>query len=200
MVMDGFTIWFTGLSGSGKTTLAHMLVDELKDMGRKVELLDGDVIRTNLSKGLGFSKEDRDENIRRVGFVCELLSRNGIIAIAACISPYKDIRDSHRGKIDRFFEVFTKCSIEECIKRDPKGNYKKVLSGEIKNYTGIDDPYEEPSDHEITVETDKESPEESLRKIINKLKELKFLPDCRSHCDKEEEKIIKDRLKSLGYL
>ena len=157
MKEKGFTIWFTGLSGSGKTTLSKMLESELRRRGiQKVELLDGDVIRTHLSKGLGFSKEDRDANIKRIGFVCKLLSRNGVVAIAAAISPYREARDFNRKEIGDFVEVYCKCPLEICIRRDVKGLYRKALAGEIKNYTGVDDPYEEPLKPEVILETDRE--------------------------------------------
>jgi len=198
--MKGVTIWFTGLSGAGKSTVAQIVYSKLKEKGYKVEILDGDVIRTNLSKGLGFSKEDRDENVKRVGFVCELLTRNDVIAIAVLISPYKEVRDYNRKRIGRFIEVYTKCPLEECIKRDPKGNYKKALAGEIKNYTGIDDPYEEPENPEVILETDKETPEESAQKVLDKLIELHYLEDTDFGISKEEEEKIKERLSSLGYL
>ena len=198
--MRGVTIWFTGLSGSGKSTVAQIVYKELKKEGHKVEILDGDVIRTNLSKGLGFSKEGRDENIKRVGFVCDLLTRNGVIAIAVCISPYKEIRDFNRKRIGNFVEVYTKCSLDECIRRDPKGNYKKALAGEIKNYTGIDDPYEEPESPEVLVETDKSTPEECAKKVLATLQQLHYLEKKEMEISSEEEEKIKDRLKSLGYL
>ena len=198
--MKGVTIWFTGLSGSGKTTIAQIVYNQLKKEDYKVEILDGDVIRTNLSKGLGFSKVDRDENIKRVGFVCELLTRNEVIAIAVCISPYREIRDFNRKYIGSFVEVYTKCSLEECIKRDPKGNYKKALAGEIKNYTGIDDPYEEPLNPEVLVETDKENPEQSAKKVLDKLRQLHYLKKKEAEISSEEEERIKERLRSLGYL
>jgi len=171
----GFTLWFTGLSGSGKSTLSNMIAERLRQRGAKVELLDGDVIRTNLSKGLGFSKEDRDTNIRRIGFVCELLSRNGVIAIAAAISPYRAVREEVRSKIKNFVEVYTCCPLEVLIQRDPKGLYKKALAGEIQNFTGISDPYEPPLNPEVIVYTDRETPEESVEKIWSKLKELKLI-------------------------
>ncbi|MBN2119862.1 MAG: adenylyl-sulfate kinase [Candidatus Omnitrophica bacterium] len=198
--MKGVTIWFTGLSGSGKSTIAQIVYKELKKAGYKVEILDGDVIRTNLSKGLGFSKEGRDENIKRVGFVCDLLTRNGVIAIAVCISPYREIRDFNRKRIGNFVEVYTKCSLDECIKRDPKGNYKKALAGEIKNYTGIDDPYEEPENPEVMVETDKTTPEECARVVLDVLVKLHYLEKKDIEVSSEEEEKIKQRLKSLGYL
>jgi adenylyl-sulfate kinase len=171
----GFTIWFTGLSGSGKTTASRLVEKELRARGFKVEVLDGDVVRENLSKGLGFSKEDRDTNIRRIGFVCELLTRNDVVAIAAAISPYREIRDENRARIGRFVEVYCKCPVEILAGRDVKGLYKKALNGEIKNFTGVDDPYEEPRNPEVVIETDKETPEESAAKVIAKLEELGYV-------------------------
>jgi len=162
----GFTLWFTGLSGSGKSTLAGMIMPELQRRGRKVEILDGDEVRTNLSKGLGFSKEDRDTNIKRIGYVCHLLSRNGVVAISAAISPYRSVRDHNRQLIGNFIEVYVRCSIEALTRRDVKGLYKKALAGEIKNFTGISDPYEEPENPEIIVDSEKETEEESLNKIL----------------------------------
>ncbi len=169
----GFTIWLTGLSGSGKTTLARLLITELKAHDVKVELLDGDEVRTNLSGGLGFSKEDRDTNIRRIGYVSRLLSRNGVGVITAAISPYREIRDEVRHLITRdgaeFIEVYVQCPIDVLIERDVKGLYKRALAGEIKEFTGVSDPYEEPLNPEVTVKTDCESVEESANKIIAEL-------------------------------
>ena len=198
----GFTIWFTGLSGSGKTTLSNRLDSELRRRGiLKIELLDGDVIRTHLSKGLGFSKEDRDANIKRIGFVCKLLSRNGVVAIAAAISPYREIRDVNRMEIGDFVEVYCKCPLEVCIRRDVKGLYRKALAGEIRNYTGVDDPYEEPLKPEVTLETDRETPEQSVMKIIQKLEVLGYLPPAEEGVyTAEEEEKVKKRLEDLGYL
>src|SRR3989338_20806 len=172
---QGVTIWFTGLSGSGKSTIARILEKRLRAMGRKVEVFDGDVVRTNLSKGLGFSKEDRDTNIKRIGFVCHLLTRNDIIAISAAISPYREVRDYNRSLIGNFVEVYTKCSLDECAKRDVKGLYQKAMRGEIKGFTGVDDPYEEPLHPEVVCETDKETPEESAEKVLNKLEALGYI-------------------------
>ena len=174
MSQRGFTIWFTGLSGAGKSTLANLLEPELKARGCKVEILDGDVIRTNLSKGLGFSKEDRDTNIRRIGFVCNLLARNDVVAVAAAISPYKEVRDELRREIQNFVEVFVECPIDVLAERDVKGLYRKALAGEIKNFTGIDDPYEPPTNPEVTVHSDLETPQQSLAKILAKLEELEL--------------------------
>ena len=165
----GFTLWFTGLSGAGKSTLAHHIAQELRQRGLKVEILDGDEVRTNLSKGLGFSKEDRDTNIKRIGYVCKLLSRNGVVAISAAISPYKEVRDFNREQIGQFVEIYVKCSIEELTRRDVKGLYKKALAGEIKNFTGVSDPYEAPERPEITVDSGAESVEDSLRTILGYL-------------------------------
>lgn len=175
MEHKGFTLWFTGLSGAGKTTVSEILIKRLRDEGAKVEVLDGDVVRTNLSKGLGFSKEDRDTNIKRIGFVCELLSRNGVIAIAAAISPYRDVRDSVRSTIEHFVEVYAHCPMETLIERDVKGLYKKALAGEIKNFTGVSDPYEPPLNPEVSIDSSKETPEESADKIWAKLVELGLL-------------------------
>jgi adenylyl-sulfate kinase len=172
---SGFTIWFTGLSGAGKTTIAEQLERVLRDRGCKVESLDGDVVRTHLSKGLGFSKEDRDTNIRRIGFVCNLLSRNGVVAIASAISPYRDVRDEVRADIGNFVEVYVKCPLEVLAERDVKGLYKKAMAGEIENFTGVSDPYEEPLNAEVVLETDKETETESLNKLIAKLEELGYL-------------------------
>ena len=163
---QGFTIWFTGLSGAGKSTIAGLLEQELRSRGRLVEVLDGDVVRTHLSKGLGFSRADRDTNILRIGWVCEVLSRNGVVAIAAAISPYRATRDKVRARIDKFVEVFVDCPIDACIDRDVKGLYRKALAGEIKEFTGVSDPYEAPLNPEITVHTDRETPAESAARII----------------------------------
>jgi adenylylsulfate kinase len=198
----GFTLWFTGLSGSGKSTLAQAVEKELLERGINTEILDGDVIRTNLSKGLGFSKEDRDINIRRVGFVCNLLTRNGACAIAACISPYQAIRDENREMIGRFVEVYCKAPLEALVERDVKGLYKKALAGEIKGFTGVDDPYEEPPHPEIVVETSKETVEQSVAKIIRTLELMGFIEPSQSETEysEEEEEEIKKRLADLGYI
>ena len=169
----GFTLWLTGLSGAGKTTLANRITNELSERGVKVEVLDGDEVRTNLSKGLGFSKEDRDINIRRIGYVCRLLARNGVGAVSAAISPYRLVRDEVRRTIEQdgvgFIEVFVHCPIEILIERDVKGLYKKALAGEIKGFTGISDEYESPLAPDVIVETDCETIEESTSKIIAEL-------------------------------
>ena len=176
MEQQGFTLWFTGLSGAGKTTVSRRVAEELRARGMKVEVLDGDVVRENLSKGLGFSKEDRDTNIRRIGWVCEVLSRNGVVAIGAAISPYRAIRDEIRLKVRHFVEVYTECPIEVLAERDVKGLYKKALRGEIKNFTGVDDPYEPPLNPEVIIHSDRESVEESVGRVIQKLEELGYIP------------------------
>ena len=165
----GFILWFTGLSGAGKSTLAEYLEPILRERGTRVEVLDGDVVRTNLSKGLGFSKEDRDTNIRRIGFVAELLARNGVCAITAAISPYAAIRDEIRDRSTNFVEVYVEAPLDVLEDRDTKGLYKKARAGEIKNFTGISDPYEAPKDPEVTVHTADESIEDSARKVLDYL-------------------------------
>jgi adenylyl-sulfate kinase len=173
----GFTLWFTGLSGSGKSTIAHLLETELRNRGHKVEVLDGDVVRTHLSKGLGFSKEDRDTNILRIGWVCEVLSRNDVVAIGAAISPYRAIRDQVRANIGRFVEVYVEAPLEVLADRDVKGLYRKAMAGEIKGFTGVDDPYEEPLNPEVICHSDgSETPEESAAKVLAKLEELGYSP------------------------
>lgn len=171
----GFTVWFTGLPCAGKTTIADLVEQHIKETGRSVEVFDGDIIRQNLSKGLGFSKEDRDTNIHRVGFICNLLTRNGVANIVACVSPYRQVRDENRRLIGNFIEVYVKCPVEVCIERDVKGLYKKALASEIKGFTGVDDPYEEPLMPEVVCETDKETPQESCEKVLTKLREMKYL-------------------------
>jgi len=174
---QGFTVWFTGLSGAGKTTISDAIEPLLRERGiTKLEKLDGDVVRTNLSKGLGFSKEDRDTNIRRIGWVAEVLTRNGVCVIASAISPYREIRDEVRGKIGDFVEVYVKCSIPELTKRDVKGLYEKALKGEIANFTGISDPYEEPLNPEVTVDTEAEPLEESVGKVLAALEAKGYIP------------------------
>ena len=176
MTNRGVTIWLTGLSGAGKTTIANRLEPELRARGKvKVEVMDGDVIRTNLSKGLGFSKEDRDTNIRRIGFVSNLLTRNGVTTVVAAISPYRDVRDEVRHSIGEFVEVYVSCPLEVLIKRDAKGLYVKALKGEITNFTGVSDPYEEPLHPEVTLHTDEEAVDESVGKIIQKLQDMGYL-------------------------
>ena len=187
---QGFTLWFTGLSGAGKTTLTNALVPQLRARGAKIEALDGDEVRTNLSKGLGFSKEDRDANIRRIGYVSRLLARNGVGVIAAAISPYREIHDEVRGSIEAdgavFVEVFVKASLDSLISRDVKGLYKKALAGEITQFTGVSDPYEEPLDPDLVVETDRETIEESAAKILARLEELNLIATAQRASDAME--------------
>jgi adenylylsulfate kinase len=181
----GFTIWLTGLSGAGKSTLSEVIELRLRKRGRNVEVLDGDIVRTHLSKGLGFSKEDRDTNIKRIAFVCGLLTRNGVACVSAAISPYRETRDWARAHIGNFVEVYVKCPIEVCRQRDVKGLYKLADEGKIKGFTGVDDPYEEPLHPELIVETDKETVEESVARIFARLEELGYLSKEDVHEDVE---------------
>ena len=171
----GVTIWLTGLSGAGKTTLAERLTPELERRGHRVESLDGDVVRTHLSKGLGFTREDRDENIRRIAWVAALGTRHGATMLVSAISPYTDGRREARDQIGQFVEVYVKCSLDELIERDPKGLYARALAGEIENFTGVNDPYEAPVSPEIVVETDMESVEQSAARILDGLERLGYL-------------------------
>ena len=171
----GFVVWLTGIPGSGKTTIGDILIDRLRGMGRKVESLDGDEVRRNLSPDLGFSKEDRETHARRVAYVSKLLARNGVAVIVALISPYRSFREHVRSQIDDFVEVHVDASVEECIKRDPKGLYKKALAGEISDLTGLQDTYEVPETPEVWVPTEDQSPEESAGMIIEKLVHLGYL-------------------------
>lgn len=197
MMNTGFTIWFTGLSGAGKSTLSGVIEQRLKACGRNVEVLDGDIVRTHLSKGLGFSREDRDTNIKRIAFVCNLLTRNGVVSIAAAISPYREAREWARREIGNFVEVYVKCPLEVCRQRDLKGLYKLADEGKIKNLTGVDDPYEEPEHPELVIETDKETVEESAARILARLEELGYLEPEELY---EDVRSLTDHLAARGYL
>lgn len=176
MKQRGVTVWFTGLSGAGKTTIRMAVEQQLRDRGLKVEVLDGDIVRENLTKGLGFSKADRDENIRRIGFVAHLLSRNEVIVLVSAISPYRATREEVRQKIGDFVEVYVNAPLEVCEARDVKGLYKKARAGEIKQFTGIDDPYEPPLNPEIECKTDQETSEESAAKVLAYLEQQNYVP------------------------
>jgi adenylyl-sulfate kinase len=181
----GFVLWFTGMSGAGKSTVSRLVAERLRALGAKVEVLDGDEVREHLSKGLGFSKEDRDENIRRIGFVCELLARNGVIAIAAAISPYRAVREELRARIGGlveggFVEVYAECPVEVLAGRDVKGLYRKALAGQIGQFTGVSDPYEPPLDPEITIRSAEETPQESVDRIWATLERLGLISFDRS--------------------
>jgi adenylylsulfate kinase len=171
----GFTLWFTGLSGAGKTTVAEIVEKELKERGLKVEVLDGDIVRTNLSKGLGFSREDRNVNVLRIGFVANLLTRNGVAVLVSAISPYKEARDQVRRRIIDFIEVFVDVPLEVAAERDVKGLYKKAFAGEIEQFTGVSDPYEPPAAPDLVLNTDEETPEESAKKVIERLEFYGYL-------------------------
>src|SRR5262245_5868276 len=183
MANVGFTIWFTGLSGAGKSTLSEAIEQRLRQNGHNVEVLDGDEVRTHLSKGLGFSREDRDTNIKRIAFVCKLLTRNDVACISAAISPYREARAWAREAIGNFLEVYVKCPLEVCRQRDVKGLYKLVDEGKIKGFTGVDDPYEEPEYPELVIETDEETVEESVRNIFTRLEDLGYLEHEEIHID-----------------
>lgn len=175
MGQRGVTVWFTGLSGAGKTTICQAVEKELRAQGHQIEVLDGDIVRENLTKGLGFSKEDRDENIRRIGFVAHLLTRNGVIVLVSAISPYRAIREEVRQKIGDFVEVYVSTPLEVCEARDVKGLYKRARAGQIKQFTGIDDPYEPPINPEVDCKTQQETPEESVNKVLTCLEQLGYL-------------------------
>ncbi len=196
--MDGLVIWLTGLPAAGKTTLAVRVLESLRSRGLKAEHLDGDELRKTLSQGLGFSREDRDKHIMRVGFVCRLLSRNGVVAIVSAISPYRATRDQVRKSVRKFIEVYVKCPLEVCEKRDPKGLYKKAREGKIPQVTGVNDPYEEPLDPELTLETEKETIGACVDKILKYCDHVNVIST--SIYTPEEEKKLKERLSSLGYL
>lgn len=168
-------MWLTGLPSAGKSTLAALLAEKLRRLNHPTEVLDGDEVRARFSRGLGFSREDRDENIRRIARAARLLSQEGVVAIAAAISPYRAAREEARRTIGPFVEIYVKCALEICIARDGKGLYKRALSGEIANFTGVSDPYEEPADAELVVETDREGPEASVARILARLEELQYL-------------------------
>lgn len=199
----GVTLWFTGLPCSGKSTISQLVYQHLRQAGRKVELLDGDEVRQHLTKGLGFSKEGRDENIRRIGYVCHLLTRNGVVAIAAAISPYRAVRDEVRRMIGSFVEIYLDCPVEVCMQRDVKGMYKKALAGELQGFTGVSDPYEPPLHPELTLHTDKEPPEACAARLLRRLAEMGYLPSVGVPPEPytpEEEAAIRRRLEQLGYL
>ena len=203
MTQNGFTLWFTGLSGSGKSTNSYRIYIELKRRGLKAELLDGDIIRTNFSQGLGFSKMDRDINIRRIGFVSYLLNKNDIISIVAAISPYEKTRALNRKLISSYLEVFCDCPLDVLEQRDPKGLYRKAMAGEIANFTGISDPYEAPADPDILLDTSAASEDDCFRRVIAFLEDQRYIP-CEDECElrdysPEEELQARQHLVALGF-
>jgi adenylyl-sulfate kinase len=199
-MQDGFCLWFTGLPCSGKTTVADEVAEKLRKMGLRVERLDGDIVRKGLTRDLGFSKEDRDKNIERVTFVAKLLSRNGVATLVSFVSPYIQARSNARNECTNFVEVFVDCTVEECEKRDVKGMYAKARAGEIKDFTGVDDPYEAPPNPELVIETHNETVEESTQKVLVKLRELNLIPGEDKVYSEEEEEVVKKRLEDLGYM
>lgn len=202
MQHQGFTVWFTGLPCSGKSTLARALEQQLRSIERQVEVLDGDEVRTRLTKGLGFSKADRDENIRRIAYVAKLLTRARAVAIVAAVSPYREIRDEARAEIGHFVEIYVECPIEECIRRDVKGMYAKAIRGEVPNFTGVSDPYEPPVRPDVTVKTGAEEVGESLAKILCRLGQLGYIPQhlVEPGVGPEEDQRIVEKLRTLGYI
>ncbi len=197
----GFTVWLTGLPSAGKSTIAHLIASELAKRGHDVEVLDGEEVRTNLSKGLAFSKEDRDTHIERIGYVAKLLSRNRVAVIVAAISPYREVRERIRTTIDHYVEVHVWCPVEICERRDVKGLYARARRGEIPEFTGVSAPYEEPLKPEVVCHTEKETPDQSAAKIISTLEVLTFIEkvDHSGYLPAEEQEVIK-RLQDLGYL
>ncbi len=204
----GFTVWLTGLSGAGKSTIARALAERLAGRGHRVEVLDGDEVRRHLSAGLSFSKEDRDSNVRRIGWVCELLTRNGVVAIAAAISPYRAVRDEVRGRVGRFVEVYLDATLDALEARDSKGLYRRAREGTMTGLTGVDDPYEPPERPELTIRTDgADGPDASVDRIVSKLEELGYLTAAEpfpagadAAYTEDEESEVTDRLRDLGYL
>jgi adenylyl-sulfate kinase len=198
----GVTVWFTGMSGSGKTALALPLEEELRKRGLRVERLDGDIVRQSLTRDLGFTKEDRDKNIERVTFVAKLLTRNGVAVLCSFISPYRAVRAKVKEEVGNFFEVYCYAPLEALIERDVKGLYKKALAGEIKNFTGVSDPYEPPENPDVMIDSSTETIEGSLTKILRRLEELGYVPLSKEAepYTAEEEAEIEARLEALGYL
>jgi adenylyl-sulfate kinase len=198
----GVTVWFTGMSGSGKTALAVPLEEELGKRGLRVERLDGDIVRQSLTRDLGFTKEDRDKNIERITFVAKLLTRNGVAVLCSFISPYRAVRAKVKEEVGNFFEVYCYAPLDALIERDVKGLYKKALAGEIKNFTGVSDPYEPPTNPDVMIDSSTETVEESLAKILRRLEELGYAPPSEETAPytAEEEAEIEARLEALGYL
>jgi adenylyl-sulfate kinase len=201
MAEQGFTIWFTGLSGSGKSTLAEGVRETLQRRGLQVEWLDSGKIRRELNRDLGFTREDVEKNLRRLGYECKLLNRNGVVALVSAISPFRGVRDELREQIGRFVEVYCRCPLEVLVKRDTHGLYEKAQGGEIQNVAGINAPYEEPLKPEVAVETDRESIDSCVERIIKTAEILEYLKPAKSCAyTPNEEAMIKQRLRDLGYL
>jgi adenylylsulfate kinase len=198
---QGFTLWLTGLTGSGKTTLARVVEEKLLERGLAVEVLDGEKVRQELSPNLGFTRENRDEHLRRICYLCRLLNRNGTNAIVSTVSPFKDMRDALRAQLNRFVEVYVNCPLAICMERDTTGFYARAQAGEIKHVAGMSEPYEQPLTPEVEVHTDRETPEEAAARIVRTLEILEFVPtSIGEDYSEEDEELIKQRLTDLGYL
>jgi adenylyl-sulfate kinase len=198
----GCTVWFTGLTAAGKTTVSQIVAERLRERGCRVEVLDGDEVRRHLSDGLGFTREDRDRNIRRIGYVCKLLTRNGVVAIAAAISPYRDVRETLRREIGDFVEVYVNCPLETCEDRDYKGIYKRARTGQIQHVAGLSDPYEAPTAPDVLLETHCDPPEACAEKVVTVLEEMGYVAPKRSPepYTAEERAKVEKRLEDLGYI
>lgn len=201
MSLEGFTVWFTGITGSGKSTLARMLGEQIAVLGKRCEVLDSGRIRQALNRSLGYTREEIEQALLRIGYECKLLNRNGIVAIAAAVSPYRDVRDRIRQDVDRFVEVFCRCPTDVLLDRDDKGLLSRARAGEIQHVAGINAPYEEPLHPEVVCKTDVESPDACLNRILRKLQEMDYLPKSTlAAYSAAEEEIIKQRFQDLGYM
>jgi adenylyl-sulfate kinase len=201
MTQEGFTVWFVGLTGSGKSTLAERLRDDLARRGRAAELLDAGKIRQQLNRDLGFTRDDVEKNLKRIGYECKLLNRNGVVAIVAAISPYRDVRDAVRADVGRWVEIYCRCSMDTLLNRDTKGLLQQAQDGKLDNVAGINAPFDEPIKPEVLLNTDTESPDDCSAKILTTLEMLGYLEQVKpATYSKREEELIRQRLQDLGYL